>query len=460
MAVTSLWAVKGWLGKVVLYVENPEKTSAPKCYEERGSATQDLDDVIRYAIDQEKTTLPEEIPYRQRLVSGVNCNPATARQEMLAVKRRFGKEDGVVAYHGYQSFAPEECTPELAHELGLKLARQLWGERYQVLVATHLDKENHLHSHFVINTVSFVDGKKFHRTGQDYRAMREASDVLCREYGLSIIETPQPGKSKHYAEHRAEQQGKPTWRSLIKRDVDAALRQSMTERQFFHALQQMGYEVKVGADISVRPKGKERFFRLGRNLGENYTPAGIRRQLLEKSRPEREFRPQPRKVKFHGQMKPARKATGFRALYYHYCYLLGIFPRNKRRLPRRVPPALREELLKGEQFSQEVRLLSRYKIDTVEQLEDHQGKVKAALEERISQRAALYRQFRSVAVQSDPERKDWVKQEISNLTGQIKKLRKEVALCEDIAQRSEKMRENLEQKQIESRNRDHVRERS
>lgn len=443
MAVTSLWAVKGWLGKVVLYVEDPEKTSAPKCYEERGSATQDLDDVIRYAVDQEKTTLPEEIPYRQRLVSGVNCNPATARQEMLAVKRRFGKEDGVVAYHGYQSFAPEECTPELAHELGLKLACQLWGERYQVLVATHLDKENHLHSHFVINTVSFVDGKKFHRTGQDYRAMREASDTLCREYGLSIIETPQPGKSKHYAEHRAEQQGKPTWRSLIKRDVDAALRQSMTERQFFHALQQMGYEVKVGADISVRPQGKERFFRLGRNLGEDYTPAGIRRQLLEKSRPEWEYLPQPRKVKFHGQMKPARKATGFRALYYHYCYLLGIFPRNKRCLPRWVSPALREELLRGERFSQEVRLLSQYKIDTAEQLEAHQGKVQSALGKRISQRAALYRQIRTVAVQSDPERKHRVKQEISTLTGQIKKLRKEVALCQDIAQRSEKMRENL-----------------
>lgn len=462
MAVTSLWAVKGWLGKVVLYVEDPEKTSAPKRYEERDSASQDLDDVIRYAVDQEKTTLPEEVPYRQRLVPGVNCNPATARKEMLAVKRRFGKEDGVVAYHGYQSFAPGECTPELAHELGLELACQLWGERYQVLVATHLDKENHLHSHFVINTVSFVDGKKFHRTGQDYRAMREASDALCQEYGLSIIENPQPGKAKHYAEHRAEQNGKPTWRSLIKRDVDAALRQSMTERQFFHALQGMGYEVKVGADISVRPKGKERFFRLGRNLGENYTPTGIRRQLLEQSRPEREYRPHPRKVKFHGQVKPARKATGFRTLYYHYCYLLGIFPRNKRRLPRRVPPALREELLKGEQFSQEVRLLSRYKIDTVEQLEDHQGKVKAALEERISQRAALYRQLRTVAVQSNPERKDQVKREISALIGQIRKLRKEAMLCEDIARRSEKMRENLrvqEEKENSSPKREEYRSR-
>lgn len=437
MAVTSLWAVRGNLGGVLDYAANPEKT--------------DLTNLLRYATQQRKTVVQEEgVPVKQ-LVTGIHCAPATARQEMQAVKKRFGKEKGVIAYHGYQSFAPGECTPELAHEIGVKLARQLWGDRYQVLVATHLDRENHLHSHFVINTVSFVDGKKFYRSGQDYRAMREASDALCREYGLSVIENPQPGKAKHYAEHRAEQNGKPTWRSLIKRDVDTALRQSMTERQFFHALQGMGYEVKVGADISVRPKGKERFFRLGRNLGENYTPTGIRRQLLEQSRPEREYHPQPRKVKFHGQVKPARKATGFRALYYHYCYLLGIFPRNKRRLPRRVPPALREELLRGERFSQEVRLLSQYKIDTMERLEAHQGKVEDNLKGLLSQRDVLYHEFRTVAVQSDPERKDRVKQEISTLTGQIKKLRKEAVLCEDIARRSEKMRERLQAVQIEEK---------
>lgn len=437
MAVTSLWAVRGNLGVVLDYAANPEKT--------------DLMNLLRYATQQRKTTVQEEGTPVKQLVTGIHCAPATACQEMQAVKKRFGKEKGVIVYHGYQSFAPGECTPELAHEIGVKLARQLWGDRYQVLVATHLDRGNHLHSHFVINTVSFVDGKKFYRSGRDYRAMREASDALCREYGLSVLENPQPGKTQHYAEHQAEQNGKPTWRSLIKRDVDTALRQSMTERQFFHALQGMGYEVKVGADISVRPKGKERFFRLGRNLGENYTPMGIRRQLLEQSRPEREYRPHPRKVKFHGQVKPARKATGFRALYYYYCYLLGIFPRNKRRLPRRVPPALREELLRGERFSQEVRLLSRYKIDTAEQLEGHRGKVVEQLENLISHRTLLYRQIRTVGVQSDPERKDRVKQEISTLTGQIKKLRKEIALCQDIALRSEKMRERLQAVQIEEK---------
>ena len=153
----------------------------------------------------------------KQLVTGIHCAPATVRQEMQAVKKRFGKERGIIAYHGYQSFAPGECTPEQAHEIGVKLARQLWGERYQVLVATHLDRENHLHSHFVINTVSFVDGKKFYRSGQDYRAMREASDALCREYGLSVLEKPKPGKPSTMRSTRQNSRGSPPGAPLFKK---------------------------------------------------------------------------------------------------------------------------------------------------------------------------------------------------------------------------------------------------
>ncbi|MFQ6963504.1 MAG: relaxase/mobilization nuclease domain-containing protein [Oscillospiraceae bacterium] len=109
-----------------------------------------------------------------------------------------------------------------------------------MLVATHLDRENHLHNHFVLNTVSFVDGIKFYRSEKDYYDMQKESDRLCREYGLSVIENPQRGKSKHYGEWRAEQEGRPTWRGLIKSDVDTAIRRSMTERQFFHALKEYG----------------------------------------------------------------------------------------------------------------------------------------------------------------------------------------------------------------------------
>ena len=154
MATTSIWRVKGWLGKVVIYAENPEKTANPIFYADRELSEHDgqqLTDVIRYAVNSEKTQEKgnEDGAPLHRFVSGINCSPATARDEMLAVKKRFGKKDGTVAYHGYQSFAPGEATPELAHEIGVKLATRLWGDRYQVIIATHLDKENHLHNHFV-----------------------------------------------------------------------------------------------------------------------------------------------------------------------------------------------------------------------------------------------------------------------------------------------------------------------
>lgn len=147
MAATAIWKVKGNLGQVVNYAANPDKTTFSP------ADLQGLRDVMNYATQDYKT---EE----QRYVSGVNCIPEIARGEMMAVKRQFGKEDGIIAFHGYQSFAPGEVTPEQAHEIGVKLARKLWGDRFQVIVATHLDKK-HIHNHFVLNSVSFVDGKKY-----------------------------------------------------------------------------------------------------------------------------------------------------------------------------------------------------------------------------------------------------------------------------------------------------------
>ena len=110
MAVTSIWRVNGWLGKVVVYVENPEKTANPEFYENEDMMErecQGLDDIIAYAINSRKTEQhKEDSDVLEHFVSGVNCHPATARAEMLSVKKRFGKEDGTIAYHGYQSFAP------------------------------------------------------------------------------------------------------------------------------------------------------------------------------------------------------------------------------------------------------------------------------------------------------------------------------------------------------------------
>ena len=136
MATTSLWRVTGWLGKMVVYVENPDKTENPAYFEKEDMSevqAQALEDVIEYAANKNKTQGDGEgdMPLR-RFVSGVNCSPSTAREEMMAAKKHFGKETGTVAYHGYQSFAPGEATPEIAHEIGVKLAQRLWatGIRY------------------------------------------------------------------------------------------------------------------------------------------------------------------------------------------------------------------------------------------------------------------------------------------------------------------------------------------
>ena len=443
MATTSLWRIDGWLGHVVVYIENPNKTENPAFYEKPGMTdeqAQSLADVIEYAVNSDKTEQQprEDSEVLQRFVSGVNCFPGTAREEMMAVKRRYGKENGTVAYHGYQSFAPGEATPEIAHEIGVKLAQRLWGDRYQVLVATHLDHENHLHNHFVVNTVSFVDGIRFHRTKEDYRHMREASDNLCREYGLSVIDNPQRGKSQHYGEWRAEKERRPTWKSSIKDDIDEAIRQSMTERQFWAYLQSHGYQVKIGKDISVRPPGKERFVRLARNLGDEYTLEHIQERIVSHSRgtvlPEVERKAQ--RTEYRRDLSRVKKATGFRALYYHYCYLLGFFPQKKPKCNKRVHYLLREDLMKMDVISEEAKLLARCQIDTAEQLSSYHSELEAQIDTMTAKRTALYKSQRTVAVKNDTEKLAAVKAEASALSIELKRLRKEVRLCEDIATRS------------------------
>lgn len=445
MAVTSLWRVKGWLGKVVIYVENPDKTDNPTCYETSiQEGLQELEDVIAYAANDSKT---EDRELMQRFVSGVNCFPGTARAEMMAVKKRFGKEDGTIAYHGYQSFAPGEATPETAHEIGVKLAQQLWGSKYQVLVATHLDKESHLHNHFVVNTVSFIDGKKYFRSEKDYFEMRRMSDELCREYGLSVIENPQPGKSRHYGEWRAEQEQRPTWRGIVRSDVDEVIHQSMTERQFFENLHRKGYEVKVGKDISVRPPGKERFVRLARNFGEDYTLEGIRRRILEQTRaakPLPEPAPKRKHYRMSGNWQSRKKVTGFRALYFHYCYLLGVFPKGKQQDQKRLHFLLREDLIKLDAITQEARLLAEHRIDTAEQLSSYKSELESRVADVTSRRKQLYRKQRTVAIKSDEAASGEVSAAISMLSKELSQLRREVKLCSDIAVRSGVMLEHIQ----------------
>lgn len=459
MATTSIWSVKGWLGKVVIYIENPEKTRNPVYVEQKEiteEESQGLSDVIAYAVDEEKTrfkkrgkAIAEEVIVMQQYVSGVNCAPATARGEMMAVKKRYGKAEGIMAFHGYQSFAPGECTPEMAHEIGVRLAEALWGERFQVLVATHLDRTNHLHNHFAVNSVSFLDGKRYHRTKQDYYRMREESDRLCKEYALSVIKQPSKGKSQHYGEWRANQEQKPTYRGMVREDVDEAIRMARTENQFFHLLREKGYDIKFGQDITLRPAGRDRGLKLVRNFGEAYTMEAIRRRILteEKSSFQKvsyrlvQGKRKTGQIFLYGTFQPKRKIGGLRGLYLHYCYLLGILPKNRPPVNQKeMHLLLREDLNKLNQIKRETRLLCRYHIDTAEQLFSWKETCESRRKQLVDERTHLRYRLRSA---KDENVQGVLKAEISKLTGEIKGLREEVKLCDGIAARSQILKEKI-----------------
>lgn len=298
----------------------------------------------------------------------------------------------------------------------------------------------------LLNSVSLVDGIRYYRSEKDYFNMQKESDKLCREYGLSVIENPKRGKSKHYGEWRAEQEQRPTWRGLIKTDVDTALRQSMTERQFFDALKKLGYEIKIGKDISVRPPKKERFLRLQRNFGEDYSIENIRGRILAQSRPERPLPETLHKTKTYrvkGNPKTAKKLTGFRALYIHYCYLLGVFPKDRPQSKRKLHFLLREDLMKLNNISEEAKLLGVHHIDTAEQLSSYRTTLETEIKTLSGHRKQLYRKSRTKAVVSDEVMLGEVKNEISTLSKRLNTLRREVHLCEDIAVRSGVMADKI-----------------
>ena len=450
MAVTSIWRVHGSIGKVLNYVEDEKKTTSVSSFTDQGA--DDLSDVIDYAIQQHKTSQAQTRDGEEvvlRFVSGINCHPNTAKAEMQAVKKFYGKEDGVIAYHGYQSFAPGEATPELAHEIGLNLARRLWGDRYQVLVATHLDRANHLHSHFVINTVSFVDGIKYHRTNQDYKEMQRVSDELCREYGLSVIRNPK-GKGKTYDEWAAEKGGKPTIRGVIRSDIDRAILASTTQRHFLDAMQAMGYTIKTrtaeGQPLkypALKPPGAKGFFRFHR-LGPGYSLDEIMDRVYDNVRRQTPFPETDRQASNRTPFAPYPKAKGIYALYLRYCYELHIIEKHPASV-KRVPFSMRQDLILLDKLDAETRFLAKYEYASVDELKSHKEKSTDRISELEKERTTLRNQLKAATRKGDAPAVEALKNQIKEVSSEIKLLRQEVKLCDGIEARSALMEQNLEQ---------------
>lgn len=368
MATTSIWAVKGTasaIRRVEMHIENPEKTTEEAGYEFQSSLHQvDNGDTMMQEYSAEELK-QEKVCY----VSGINCSaPNDAWEEFAAVYDGWEKPcKGRVCYHGYQSFREGEVTAEQAHEIGVQLVEELWGDRFQAVVATHLNT-GHYHNHIMLNAISFADGLKYVNRKSDYRRMREVSDALCREYGLSVIENPGQN-SKHYGEWKAEQEGRPTDRGEIRKDLESAIEklghraplfippsakekptvrrnirqdfdsaayQASTMQELIQQMEEWGYAWNFnGKYPKIKPPGKDRFFRLYK-LGEGYDSLEtLARRVLDLQKKTAPMKRPSAYYRYRGNFKKRKKATGFLALYYYHCYRIGVFA--KRKYPKYTP---------------------------------------------------------------------------------------------------------------------------
>jgi len=438
MATTKIWDVRGWIGKVIRYAENPEKTQNP----EWSAAECEEHDVMEYAMqDACERGLVSALEYaaadykteQRHFVSGINCNVEIARQQMMLTKKQWDKEGGIVAYHGYQSFASGEVTPDAAHRIGVALAEKLWGDRFEVIVATHLNT-NCVHNHFVINSISFKDGLRYYDNKASYALMRRTSDELCNENALSVISDPK-NRGKHYAEWKAENDGQRTWRSAIREDVDQAVIVSMSFQAFIRSMKEKGYEVITsGKYMKVRPQGKERFARL-HTLGDNYTEEAIKQRILRQRMLERPPKPIPpivKCVKVRGDFRFSRVTwKGLRTLYFYYLYKL----REAQRQPiGQAPFLLREDLRLMDAISEQAKFLHRYGIDTEEQLVVFRINIEQQISTLTDERKTLSTEKRHLLFSE--ERKVFISKQISEFSVQLKSLKKDLNLCHTILERS------------------------
>lgn len=416
MAATRIWSIKGRLDGVINYVTNPEKTDGGKYTD---TELQALADVIDYAEDGAKT-------HNKVYVSGINLSPNIARDQMVMTKQQFGKTDKILAYHGYQSFLPGEVTPDQAHEIGVELARRLWGDRFQILITTHLDK-NHLHNHFCLNSVSFVDGKKFRGGSKAYWQMRAESDKICAEYGLSVIKNP--GKGKNYAEWKAEYESRPTVRGQIKEELDEIIKVSYTYEQFWKILKQRGYAVKRDVKyVALKPSYSQRYIRL-KSLGKNYSEELIRQRIIAARNGIRDLDKPKSDYNAWLNKYEHTKLHGFKALYFHYLYLFGKI--RKKETPQRISFYMRDELIKFERYQEQFRFLYDNDIETVEQLSIFKENAENKIDELTIRRSKLYDKTDS-------------KTEIKTINAELRELRKNLRTCNNIFIDAERIREHTE----------------
>ena len=452
MAITKIWAIKCRVEDAIDYTTNEEKTlnlnyeiendteefkedyesEYDKYYEEETpNIYNDFDVSFNYATNPEKTE-------QQHYITALNCFKETAKEEMKITKEQYGKLGGIVAFHLVQSFKENEVSPEIAHEIGVRLAEEIFGERFEVVVSTHLNTKCY-HNHFIINSVSRIDGMKYYDTHTTYARIREVSDELCREYKLSVLKEKITNKTNiSYTNFQKKYQNTPYYKTT-KADIDKAIRQAYTYDDFENILSKMGYTLTYRANkLSVCANNYKRNIRIERAFGKEYTIERIEKRIFEENDTRVPFhdvysgrRLYTKKKKSIRTKVDKKYRTSLYRLYLYYRYKLNQYRNNDDN--KTLTPEQQQAIKQMEQYSEDARFLSSKKIHTSEELFLYKQALLLELENLDLEYMKVIRNGSTTLTKGEIQYK-------TNL------LKKEVEICKRIEERIPKIKEELKPK--------------
>ena len=395
--------------------------------------TTNLNGLIEYVMNGDKT---DEMKY----VSGVNCLPETAYEEMIATKNRFNKgKEKIIGYHLIQSFAEGEVTPEVAHELGLEYVNEVFGKDFEVVVATHLNTDN-VHNHIVINSVSLKTGKKFY----DYHASRDylriVSDCICQYYGLSVLEDKiwkHKGAYKRFAKENPYMQ-------MVKSDVDRCLAEALYEKDFSKRLEKLGYSYSNTYEqgLVIIDNTRNRKVYLQKFYGDNYSHDKVIDRILDYknkniARYGKKYKMSKEEYNKMIEIKRKNEIKKLSLLYVLFCLLLKIDP-----LPAKMDfgkarvsltKEMRIELKYMKELSRQTILLTENKIGSLDDLNAFRTKLEDEVRTLKGARENLQRKKRKSMNQEDITKFD---EELKTLAPKIKQLNTDIQNCYKIEKRT------------------------
>ncbi len=424
IAVVKIWKVVTHLDQVVDYAEDHNKTNL--------SNFKDLNDLMDYAMNGDKT---EESLY----ISGINCDPNNATKEMIMIKDKYLKKDGILAWHAYQSFKEGEVTPDEAHKIGLELANEMWGDRFQVVVTTHLNTK-HYHNHFVLNSVSFLDGKKYNADRNSYAEFRRLNDLICMEHGKSYLSEKKTKSGINYINYQNREIKYTNYYKKAKEDLDLAIAKASNYDSFKNILINLGYDITVRAGkLSIRGKDYKRNIRIERYFGEDYSIDNINKQIKGLYLPETRTYYRNRKPTSILSILSKPKYNSFYSMYIRYCNILNNYPNYVKKY--NVSSTMKADLDKLELLSVQARLLVENNIETEEQFKSFLENKIDEVDDKKSKRTQLYKLMSDVETVKE---KLEIRKEINNLGEEIKSISFDIDMLEMIKSRTENIKEEIQ----------------